>query len=153
MGNVLVFAEHQHGKFPKTTLVAHRGRQGRGRARAAASATPSSSARASTRSPASWRQYGVKTVVRGRRRARSSTTSPTPTPRRSPSSSKQKGVEIVVATATAIGKDLLPRVAARLGAGMASRHHRHVDADGTFERPMYAGNVIATVEIEGRRAS
>ena len=31
MGNVLVFAEHLHGKFPKTTLVGVRGRQGRSR--------------------------------------------------------------------------------------------------------------------------
>jgi electron transfer flavoprotein alpha subunit len=53
----------------------------------------------------------------------------------------------VVAAATAVGKDLLPRVAARIGAGMASEITAIVDAS-TFKRPMYAGNAIATVKIE-----
>ena len=61
---------------------------------------------------------------------------------------KQKGADIVVAAATAVGKDLLPRVAARLGAGMASDVTEIVDAK-TFKRPMYAGNAIATVQAEG----
>jgi electron transfer flavoprotein alpha subunit len=59
----------------------------------------------------------------------------------------QKGVEIVVATATAFGKDLLPRVAARLDAGMAPDITGIVDAK-TFQRPMWAGNLIATILIE-----
>src|SRR5207244_2778632 len=61
---------------------------------------------------------------------------------------RQKGVETLIAAATAVGKDLLPRVAARLGAGMASDVTAIVDAK-TFKRPMYAGNTTATVEIEG----
>src|SRR5206468_253014 len=61
---------------------------------------------------------------------------------------KQKGVETVIAAATAMGKDLLPRIAAHLGAGMASDVTAIVDAK-TFKRPMYAGNALATVEIEG----
>jgi electron transfer flavoprotein alpha subunit len=60
------------------------------------------------------------------------------------------GFETVLATATAVGKDLLPRLAARLGAGMAS-DVTHFNDDGTFERPMWAGNAIATVNIEGPR--
>ncbi len=52
----------------------------------------------------------------------------------------------VVAAATATGKDLLPRVAARLGAGMASDIVAVVDAK-TYKRPMWAGSVIGTVEI------
>jgi electron transfer flavoprotein alpha subunit len=61
---------------------------------------------------------------------------------------KDKGIETVVATATAVGKDLLPRLAALLGAGMASEVVAF-NADGTMQRPMYAGNVLATVSIEG----
>jgi electron transfer flavoprotein alpha subunit len=60
---------------------------------------------------------------------------------------KQKGVEIVVATATAVGKDLLPRVAARLDAGIAPDITGIVDAK-TFHRPMWAGNLIATITVE-----
>jgi len=61
---------------------------------------------------------------------------------------KSLGAETVLATATAIGKDLMPRVAARLSAPMASEIVEMND-DGTFVRPMYAGNVLATVELDG----
>ncbi|MFJ3056961.1 electron transfer flavoprotein subunit alpha/FixB family protein [Herbaspirillum sp. NPDC087042] len=50
----------------------------------------------------------------------------------------------VMATATAAGKNVLPRVAALLDVAQISEITRVVDAD-TFERPIYAGNVIATV--------
>jgi electron transfer flavoprotein alpha subunit len=60
---------------------------------------------------------------------------------------KQKSVEDIVATATAVGKDLLPRLAARLGAAMVSDISGIVDAS-TFVRPMWAGNLFATVKAE-----
>jgi len=52
----------------------------------------------------------------------------------------------VWAAATAFGKDLMPRVAERLSAGMASDILSVVD-DKTFTRPMFAGDLIATVEL------
>ena len=60
-----------------------------------------------------------------------------------------KGFAVVVGTASAYGKDLLPRVAARLGAGYAADISA-VYTDGGklgYKRPMYAGNAygIATV--------
>src|SRR5262249_50718472 len=58
---------------------------------------------------------------------------------------KQKNAEVIGATATAVGKDLLPRVAALLDAGMVSDVIGVVGAK-QFRRPMMAGNVIATVE-------
>jgi electron transfer flavoprotein alpha subunit len=58
-----------------------------------------------------------------------------------------KGADTVVGAATAQGKDLLPRIAARRGAGMAS-DITGMNDDGTIERPTYAGNVMATVSIE-----
>jgi len=63
---------------------------------------------------------------------------------------KDKGCDVVVATASTVGKDLLPRVAVRLDAGIAC-DITGIHADGTFERPMYAGNAIATVSIETPR--
>jgi electron transfer flavoprotein alpha subunit len=62
---------------------------------------------------------------------------------------KAVGAGWVGAAATAQGKDLLPRVAARLGAGAAS-DVLGFGGDGpnvTFRRPMWAGNVLADVEI------
>jgi electron transfer flavoprotein alpha subunit len=47
--------------------------------------------------------------------------------------------------ATANGKNVAPRVAAKLDVGMASDISKVVSAD-TFERPIYAGNAIATVQ-------
>ena len=59
--------------------------------------------------------------------------------------------EWVGAAATAVGRDVLPRVAAKLKAVMASEI-LSVDgtgADVTLTRPMWAGAVIATVKLAG----
>ncbi len=53
---------------------------------------------------------------------------------------------MVAGAATSTTKDLLPRVAARLDAAMASDVTAVIDAK-TFKRPMWAGNVTATVEL------
>jgi electron transfer flavoprotein alpha subunit len=59
------------------------------------------------------------------------------------------GAVYVGAAATAMGKDLLPRVACRLEAGMATDVIGFGGAGPavTFRRPMWAGNVLAEVEI------
>ena len=59
------------------------------------------------------------------------------------------GAGYLGAAATAFGKDLLPRAAARLGAAMASEvlGFGGVGAQVTFLRPMWAGNVLAEVEL------
>jgi electron transfer flavoprotein alpha subunit len=62
---------------------------------------------------------------------------------------RQAGAGFVGAAATAFGKDLLPRVAALLDAGMATEvlGFGGEGAAVTFRRPMWAGNVLAEVEI------
>jgi electron transfer flavoprotein alpha subunit len=50
-----------------------------------------------------------------------------------------------MAPATANGKNVMPRVAALLDVAQISDITAVIDAD-TFERPIYAGNVIATVK-------
>ena len=54
--------------------------------------------------------------------------------------------DVVGATATAFGKDLMPRVASLLEAGMAS-DICEVVGPKIFKRPIAAGNAIATVEV------
>lgn len=55
------------------------------------------------------------------------------------------GYDYVLAAATTTGKNILPRVAALLDVQMISEISAVVDGS-TFERPIYAGNVIATVQ-------
>jgi electron transfer flavoprotein alpha subunit len=55
----------------------------------------------------------------------------------------------ILAAATAYGKNVLPRVAARLDVGQISEITK-VDSPDTFERPIFAGNAIATVQSKDR---
>ena len=63
---------------------------------------------------------------------------------------QESGATWITTTGTTTGKDFLPRVAAKLGAGLASDVIRaDTDAGGvTLVRPMWAGNVLAQVEIQ-----
>ncbi|NUN12777.1 MAG: electron transfer flavoprotein subunit alpha/FixB family protein [Myxococcales bacterium] len=63
---------------------------------------------------------------------------------------KQLGSSYVAGTATTFGKDLLPRVAVRLGAGMASEVTEIVGTRNgrlVFKRPMWAGNIVGHVVV------
>jgi len=55
-----------------------------------------------------------------------------------------KGFAVIVGTASAYGKDLLPRVAARLAAGYVTDISAVLTDGGklTYKRPMYAGNAF-----------
>jgi len=55
------------------------------------------------------------------------------------------GYSHILFPATASGKNVAPRVAAKLDVGQISDISKVISAD-TFERPIYAGNAIATVQ-------
>jgi electron transfer flavoprotein alpha subunit len=59
---------------------------------------------------------------------------------------KSLGATDVVVAATAYGKDIAPRVAVKLGAGLASDILGVVSAN-QFRRAMWAGNALVTVEV------
>ncbi|CAD6561392.1 Electron transfer flavoprotein subunit alpha [Paraburkholderia hiiakae] len=56
-----------------------------------------------------------------------------------------KNYSHILAPATAAGKNVTPRIAAKLDVAQIS-NITAVDAPDTFERPIYAGNAIATVQ-------
>ncbi|HLK10971.1 MAG TPA: electron transfer flavoprotein subunit alpha/FixB family protein [Candidatus Binatia bacterium] len=145
MSNVLVFAEHQHGKFPKTTLVGlAAGKQLAGLAGGKCIAAVLGERVDAL--AAELAEYGVDVLA-----AEGAAFAHYLADAHAAALAelvRTKGCEALVAAATAVGKDLLPRVAARLGVGMASDITGIVDA-ATFRRPMWAGNVIATVKVEG----
>jgi len=59
---------------------------------------------------------------------------------------KAQGATLISATATALGKDLAPRVAGLLDAGMASDISK-LDGKDTFIRPILAGNAYSKIQI------
>lgn len=59
---------------------------------------------------------------------------------------KESGATTLVASATSTGKDVLPRAAALMGAGMASDVVA-ILGPKSFRRPTYAGNALTDVEI------
>ena len=61
---------------------------------------------------------------------------------------KRAGGAALIGTATSSGKDILPRAAALLGAGMVS-DVMAVTGPNRFRRPAYAGNTIEEVEVTG----
>lgn len=56
------------------------------------------------------------------------------------------GADVMFGGSTSTGKDVLPRIAARLDAGQASDVVA-INDDGSLRRPMYAGDILADVEI------
>jgi electron transfer flavoprotein alpha subunit len=146
MGDVLVFAEYQHEHFPKTTLVAisaglelARKRSGNCIAVVAGDGIDKLAADAA--------RYGVSKVIALESPSLKHYLADSYAQALAELATNLKA-ETVLATASAIGKDLMPRLAARLGAPMASDIIA-INDDGSVVRPMYAGNALATIELDG----
>jgi electron transfer flavoprotein alpha subunit len=146
--NVLVFVEHQHNKFSKAALGAVRAglqlaQQTGGTCSAAVLGTGIGGLATELA------EYGVATVYAVEHPALEHYVADAYAQALS-NLATSKSCDAVVATASTVGKDLLPRVAVRLAAGIAC-DVTAINADGTFIRPMYAGNAIATISVETPR--
>jgi electron transfer flavoprotein alpha subunit len=146
MGDVLIFAEHQGGHFPKTTLTAvnaglelARKRGGNAIAVVAGDAPEGLAGEIA--------KYGVSKAIALTHASLKNYLADAHAAALA-SLVEKTGAEFVLATATAVGKDLAPRLAARLDAPMASEITA-INDDGTYVRPMYAGNAMATIELDG----
>ncbi len=166
MGDVLVFAEHVKGKLPKTTLAAiEAGRQAASRIGGACHAVVLGKGVDALGTETA--SYGVKKVFVVDGDALEHYVADAYTEVLA-DVMKQKTIDLLVATSTAIGKDLLPRVAARLGAGMAigrrplqrgrnadaadvcGQRHRYREARRLAARGIGTGHCVRRRE-EGRR--
>jgi electron transfer flavoprotein alpha subunit len=145
MGSVLVFVQHDGGRVLKGSLVAltaakelqvaWQGSEVVGVALGHGAATAAEEAS----------QFGISKVLYSedavfeRYRAE-------PYARAVALAARELGAETVVGLASSTGKDLLPRVAVLLDGAQVSDIIA-VNADGSLKRPMYAGNIIADVEV------
>jgi electron transfer flavoprotein alpha subunit len=145
MSKVLVFVQHEGGRVLKGSLCALSAakelRQSWGKGAVCAVVLGQGAAAAAQEVS----QYGVESVrysespLLERFRAE-------PYARAVALAARELACDVVVGLASSSGKDMLPRVAVLLDAGQASDVIA-VNGDGSLKRPMYAGNIIADVEI------
>jgi electron transfer flavoprotein alpha subunit len=147
MGDVLVFAEHRDGHFPKTTLIAVNAALELAKKRGGAKCVAMIAGQNLDSAASELARFGTAKVI-ALDDPKLANYLADAYAQATAALAKSVGAEYVLATATAVGKDLMPRVAARLGAPMASEIVSIGD-DGTLIRPMYAGNAMATVAMEG----
>ncbi|HYC57259.1 MAG TPA: electron transfer flavoprotein subunit alpha/FixB family protein [Candidatus Binatia bacterium] len=145
MSNVLVYGEHAHGHLPKATAVAVSAAKklaaatgggqtivallGTGLGDVASQAAALGADKVVTLENAALDHAIADITVAALKGAAAAT-----------------GCDSVVFAATSKGKDIAPRLAAAMDAAIAS-DVTEINDDGTLVRPMWAGNVFATVEL------
>jgi electron transfer flavoprotein alpha subunit len=144
MSNVLIFVEQSHGALRKASLPAitfgqqmaaktggalHLVLIGQDVSAAAEQARGFGAAKVYTIAHAGYTHYLCETYTHALAQA-----------------AQACGASVIGAAASSCSKDMLPRLSARMGAAMASDVLQVVDAN-TFKRPMWAGNVVATVQL------
>jgi electron transfer flavoprotein alpha subunit len=146
MGDVLVLAEHRGGHFPKTTLIGiNAGLEMSRKCNGSCVVTVMGDKIEGLAGELA--KYGASKVI-ALEDSRLANPLADSAAQALSALAKKINAETILATATAMSKDLLPRVAARLNAPMASEIVA-INDDGTLVRPMYAGNVLATIQLDG----
>jgi electron transfer flavoprotein alpha subunit len=146
VGNVLVYGEHAHGNIPKATGVAIAAgkaitaKQGGDVILAVLASDVGALGQAAAKLGASKvvtvaspsLEHHTADVIASTMKA----------------VAEKTGSDTVIFASTSKGKDLAPRVAAAMDAAIAT-DITEVHDDGTFTRPLYAGNAFATIELAG----
>lgn len=146
MGNVLIYAEHAHGHIPKATAIAvsagkQIASQGGGETILALLGSDVSGLKDQAAA------LGVSKVLTVEDAALEHPNADV-TAKALTGLARAADASFIVFAATSAGKDISPRVAAALEAAIAPEI-TGINDDGTFVRPMYAGNAFATVELHG----
>ena len=145
MGNILVFLQHDKGILPKSTLAAISAAQqlkdiwkkgdligvclGPDSDKAADEALEYGFKQVFKSSDAAFEKYLAFAYAQAVKTAYT-----------------QSGSDTLVGATTSYSRDFFPRIAAALNAGQAS-DILAVNPDGSLKRPMYAGDILADVEI------
>lgn len=145
MGNVLVFIQHDQGKVQKGALVAVTAAKQLASAWGAAGVVGVALGAGSKAAAAEAAAHGLSEVrfsedpIFDKYRAE-------PYSRAVALAARETSSSSVVALASSSGKDFMPRVAVLMDAAQAS-DIVGVNGDGSLSRPMYAGNILAEVEM------
>jgi electron transfer flavoprotein alpha subunit len=147
MANILIYAEHSHGKLPKAVAVAvtaakeisakHGGGDlilavlGNAVGDVAKAAAALGASKVVTIDSPALEHRNADVATEALKAAAEAT-----------------GSSTVVFASTSEGKDIAPRLAGAMDAGIAP-DITAVNDDGTFTRPMVAGNLFATVQLAG----
>ncbi len=145
MGKVLLYIQHDAGRILKGTLVALSAARELKAAWGASDIVGVALGAGATLAAQEMATYGL-TAVKWSEDALFAQYRAEPFARAIALASRDLGADTVVGLASSTGKDVLPRVAVLLDGAQASEIIG-VNADGSLRRPMYAGNIIADVEI------
>jgi electron transfer flavoprotein alpha subunit len=146
MGTVLVFVQHDGGRVSKGSLVALTAARELANVWQGGDVVGVALGKGAASAAQDFAQYGVGRVVYSENEL-FSTYRAEPYARAVALAAKELGSSVVVGVASSTGKDMLPRVAVLLDGAQVS-DIMAVNSDGTVKRPMYAGNIIADVEIQ-----
>lgn len=145
MGNALLYVQHENGRVLKGTLVALTAAKELSAAWQCAEVVAIALGRGAAAAAQEVAEFGISKVLHSedglfeRYRAE-------PYARAVALAARELGATTVVGLASSTGKDLLPRVAVLLDGAQVSDVIA-VNVDGSVKRPMYAGNIIADVEV------
>jgi electron transfer flavoprotein alpha subunit len=145
MGKVILFAQHNEGKLIKSTLVTLTAARELEKVWGCSGIVGITLGTGAAAAAKELLEYGVGDV-RYSEDAMFSQYRSEPYSRAIALAAKETGASVVVGAANSTGKDALPRVAVLLEGAQVSDIIK-VNEDGSVKRPMYAGNVIADVEI------
>jgi electron transfer flavoprotein alpha subunit len=145
MSKVLLFVQHDQGKVSKGALVALTAAQELASAWQKSGVLGIALGNGATKAAEEIKTFGVQEVLFSEATLFDNYRAE-PYARAVALAARERGCDVVVGLASSTGKDMMPRVAILLDAAQASDVIA-VQSDGTLRRPMYAGNVLADVEL------
>lgn len=146
MGTVLVYVQHDNGRVLKGSLVAITAAQQLAQSWQSGELVGVALGQGASTAAQECAGYGLSKVVYSEDQLFASYRAE-PYARAVALAAKELVSSVVVGVASSTGKDMLPRVAVLLDGAQVSDIIA-VNQDGTLKRPMYAGNILADVEIK-----